>query len=216
MSLYHTVKQGEHLSRLAEQYGFSDYRTIWNHPENAELKQKRQDPNVLYPGDTLSIPDRELREELRPTDKRHTFVLTRTNLKLRLVLESRFDKPVANAACTLRINPDTWNLTTDGRGRIEQDIRPEVEQAMLIVWDSKTVFDSMQVTFGIGHLDPVEEFSGQWGRLANLGYLSGQPAEENPEDFGSAVEEFQCENDLKVDGICGPKTQAKLKQVHGC
>ena len=32
----------------------------------------------------------------------------------------------------------------------------------------------------------------------------------------SAVEEFQCDNNLTVDGICGPVTQAKLKQVAGC
>src|SRR5215831_11621271 len=120
MSSYHTVKQGEHLSRLAEQYGFSDYRTIWDHPENAELKQKRQNPNVLYPGDNLFIPDRELREEPRPTDQRHTFVLSGTKLKVRLVLEGRFDKPIANAACTLRINADSTDLTTDGGGKIEQ------------------------------------------------------------------------------------------------
>jgi N-acetylmuramoyl-L-alanine amidase len=53
---YYTVKQGEHLSRLAKQFGFSDYSTIWDHPENAELKRKRNNPNVLYPGDTCSFP----------------------------------------------------------------------------------------------------------------------------------------------------------------
>jgi hypothetical protein len=33
--------------------------------------------------------------------------------------------------------------------------------------------------------------------------------------FRSAVEEFQCDNQLTVDGKCGPNTQAKLKAVHG-
>jgi len=33
--------------------------------------------------------------------------------------------------------------------------------------------------------------------------------------FLSAVEEFQCDNGLTVDGDCGPNTQAKLKEVHG-
>src|SRR5262245_51865590 len=96
-AMYHRVKQGEHLSRLAQQYGFSDYCTIWNHPQNAELKRKRNNPNVLYPGDILFIPDRELCEEVRPTDQCHAFVLRRPNLKLRLVLEDQYEKPVANA-----------------------------------------------------------------------------------------------------------------------
>ena len=45
------------------------------------------------------------------------------------------------------------------------------------------------------------------------------------EQLESAIEEFQCDfmgnNDLAtiqqvVDGICGPKTQAKLLEIHGC
>jgi murein L,D-transpeptidase YcbB/YkuD len=31
-----------------------------------------------------------------------------------------------------------------------------------------------------------------------------------------AVEEFQCDHGLKVDGVGGPDTQNKLKEVHGC
>jgi N-acetylmuramoyl-L-alanine amidase len=216
MPMYYTVKQGEHLSRLAHQYGFSDYCTIWNHPQNAELKRKRNNPNVLYPGDTLFIPDRELREEVRPTDQCHRFVLSRPQLKLRLVLEDQYEKPIANAACMLAINADFRNITTDGYGKIEQDIPADAENAMLIIMDSQTAFDSIQIPILIGHLDPVEEFSGQWGRLTNLGYLTGPPVEERSEDFRSAVEEFQCEHGLTVDGRCGLKTQAKLKQVHGC
>ena len=38
----HIVRQGEHLARIARQHGFSDYQTIWDHPENAQLKQKRE------------------------------------------------------------------------------------------------------------------------------------------------------------------------------
>ena len=35
-------------------------------------------------------------------------------------------------------------------------------------------------------------------------------------EFEMAVEEFQCDQGLKVDGICGPQTQAKLKKLYGC
>jgi peptidoglycan hydrolase-like protein with peptidoglycan-binding domain len=34
--------------------------------------------------------------------------------------------------------------------------------------------------------------------------------------FRSAVEEFQCDHGLTVDGDCGAQTQAKLLSVHGC
>jgi hypothetical protein len=142
--------------------------------------------------------------------------LSRPKLKLRLILEDQYERPVANAACMLAINSDFQDVTTDGHGKIEQNIPADTENGMLIIKDSQTAVDSFQINILIGNLDPVDEFSGQWGRLANLGYLTGPPDEAQAEDFKSAVEEFQCEHDLTVDGRCGPKTQAKLKQVHGC
>ena len=52
--------------------------------------------------------------------------------------------------------------------------------------------------------------------MSNLGYYLGPLDADNPAKFRSAVEEFQCDYGLTVDGDCGPNTQAKLKQVHGC
>src|SRR4030095_14342956 len=56
---YYTVKQGDHVAGIAFRFGLSDFRTIWDHPNNTELKNKRQNPNVLFPGDVLYVPDRE-------------------------------------------------------------------------------------------------------------------------------------------------------------
>lgn len=74
----------------------------------------------------------------------------------------------------------------------------------------------MAIPIKIGHLDPVDEISGQQGRLNNLGYYFGDIDGNDSPRFRMAVEEFQCENGLTVDGICGPNTQAKLKEVYGC
>ncbi len=220
MSTYHVVQQGEHLSGIAKQYGFSDYRTIWDHGQNAALKAKRQNPNVIFPNDRLFIPDRTEREEPRPTDALHRFRMKKPPLKLRLVLEDLYERPIRNAKCDLRVEGETRSLTTDGRGKLEQDIPPEARQASLIVHDPETPADEIPISIDIGHLDPVEEVSGQAARLNNLGYFAGPFQEVGDEDnkllFRSAVEEFQCDHGLAVDGKCGPATQAKLKQVHGC
>jgi N-acetylmuramoyl-L-alanine amidase len=220
MSSYHIVKQGEHLSGIAKQYGFSDYRTIWLHGENAALKAKRLNPNVIFPDDRLFIPDKTEREEPRPTDALHRFRVEKPPLKLRLVLEDLYERPIANAKCDLVVESDTRRLTTDGRGKLEQDIPADARQASLIVHDPQTPADEIAIAIDIGHLDPVEEVSGQKARLNNLGYFAGPFEGVSDEDnnllFRSAVEEFQCDHGLTVDGKCGPGTQARLKQVHGC
>ena len=220
MATTHTVEQGEHVSGIAKRYGFSSYRTIWDHPRNAELKRERVNPNVLFPGDRLFIPDREEKQEPRPTDQRHRFQVQRPDLKLRLILEDLYDRPIAKAECDLSIEGETRRLTTAANGRVEETIAPEAQRAMLLVKDSQTPVNEIAIPVRIGHLDPVDKASGQAARLNNLGYFAGpfegRTAEENRALFLSAVEEFQCDHKLTVDGKCGPATQAKLKQVHGC
>jgi Putative peptidoglycan binding domain len=216
MATEHAIVQGEHLARIAKQYGFSDYRTIWDHPQNAALKQKRQNPNVLYPGDRLHIPDREVREESRATDQKHRFKVKGGRLMLRLVLEDLYEKPIANARCELVVEGDRRDLTTDAKGKIEIVIPQAAENGLLIVRSAETSIDGLPLPVKIGHLDPVEEITGQKARLGNLGYYIGAIDDAQDMNFRLAVEEFQCEHGLAVDGVCGPATRAKLKSVHGC
>jgi hypothetical protein len=212
----YTVQQGDHMSSIAKAFGFSDYQTIWNHPNNASLKQQRQNPNVLLPGDNVFVPDRALRQESRSTDQKHTFVKKATGLKLRLTLLDQYEKPIANASCTLSLGSDTKTVTTDGNGRIEEDIQPDVHDGILVIQDDQTPLYNTQIPLKVGDLDPVDAVSGQVARLNNLGYFAGDVNTPDQTTFESAVEEFQCDQKLTVDGICGPNTQAKLKLVHGC
>jgi Putative peptidoglycan binding domain len=220
VSTIHTVEDGEHLSRIARKHGFTNHTVIWDHAQNAELKKARKNPNVLFPGDQVFIPDREERTESRSTDAKHRFVAKREPLKFRLVLEDLYEKPIANAKCELHIEHEQFKVTTDGHGKIERDIRPTDEQAFIVIQDLQTPFNEIAIPVKIGRLHPPDKPSGQLARLNNLGYLAGpipgKSREENEALFVSAVEEFQCDHGLVVDGKCGPVTQEKLKQVHGC
>ncbi|MGO9272168.1 MAG: PGRP and LysM peptidoglycan-binding domain-containing protein [Terriglobia bacterium] len=240
----YTVQQGDYLSKIAKENGFPDYHTIWDHPNNAQLKQQRQNPNVLFPGDQLFMPDMEQRQESGATDQRHTFVTTKGALKLRLVLEDIYEQPIAGAACTLVVQGQGYPVTSDSSGKIEQAIPATAQDGFLVITADQTPFQNVQIPLKIGSLDPVDQVSGQIARLNNLGYFagkigvaqggvggesesdvgdggdadetSGPGAQGSNDQFSSAVEEFQCDQGLTVDGICGPITQAKLKQVHGC
>jgi N-acetylmuramoyl-L-alanine amidase len=212
----HVVAQGEHLSHIAADHGFSDFMTLWDHPENRELKNRRRNPHVLMPGDELFIPERELKEETKPTEQRHRFKIARKPLMLRLVIKDFDNQPLADTKVQLQVEGTVRELKTDGQGLIETPIPPTAEQAVIVFQDPSVPFD-MQVPVRIGYLDPVEEVSGQKARLRNLGYYvdapEGQPDEPR---LSHAVQEFQCDFGLPVDGLCGTQTQAKLRQVHGC
>jgi N-acetylmuramoyl-L-alanine amidase len=213
---YYTVQQGDHLSKIAKDNGFTDYTVIWNHPENADLKKQRQNPNVLLPGDQIFVPGMEEKQESGATDKRHTFTVDKKILKLRLVLEDIYEKPIAGAQCALLVGDQTFQVTTDSQGKLEQEIPLDSTEAFLAIRGDQTPFANEVIAIKIGHLDPIDELSGQIARLNNLGYFPGDLDGSDADAFQSAVEEFQCDHGLKVDGDCGPKTQAKLKEVHGC
>ncbi len=211
MALSHTVEQGEFLSKIALNYGIDDYRLIWNHPENVVLKTKRKNPNILLPGDSLFIPDAQHKEAAILTGNRHHFRLISMQLKIRFKLNDVSARALADKACDLEIEGVKSQLTSDAEGLLEQTIRATDENAQLLI-----VEQDKHIRIHIGHLDPIEERTGQVARLNNLGYGGGHMSGQDEGQYLMAVEEFQCDHNLKVDGICGDRTQAKLVEIHGC
>ena len=221
MAGIHKVEQGEYLFGIARKYGFPDWKKIWNHGQNAELKELRKNPNVLFPGDEVFIPDPEPREESKPSDNLHSFVAPGSKLKLRVVLTRVYGASYKTTPCVLLIDADRKELTSDGDALIEQEIKPTVAKAKLQAEDEVMVNAApekitREIDMQVGHLDPVTEPSGQRARLANLGYYRLPADTVDDDEFQSSVEEFQCEHSLQVDGVCGPNTQAKLLSEHGC
>jgi hypothetical protein len=210
--MVHDVEQGEHLFRIARQYGFRNPYTVWKDSNNASLRDLRSNPNVLFPGDQLFIPERQEKTEVRSTNQVHQFVAELQNLRLAIVVRDANSDPIANEQCVLAVELvylQVNSLTTDEQGRIEQEI------------DSTAIGGEVRIRgqvyfLKIGDLDPVSELSGQRARLANLGYYFGDGSIIDEAELRTAVEEFQCDYELSVDGVCGPKTQQKLLEVHGC
>jgi len=216
MATLHKVQQGDHVFKIASKYGFQDPKTIWEHPKNAPLKQKRKNPHVLNPDDVLYIPDKQEKPVGRGTDRSHMFEVTRCPLKLRIRLEGFYEDPLTDARCRLQIEGRTSLLYTDGNGCLEQAISANAEHAILTFITGNMGPDPLEVSVEVGYLDPIDVPSGQRARLINLGYYLGPDDEQDDYDLRSAVEEFQCDYDLVVDGHCGPDTQARLIDIHGC
>ena len=193
---FHEVKQGEHLSGITADYGFPGFTTLWNRPDNAALKQKRENPHVLLPGDKVFVPDKTVKEYSRPADNQHTLEVLTKPLFLKLELCREYDDPIANTACDLVVGSDTFALTSDGKGKLQQQISKKANSASLRIKDKLQLHDSeipfeRLLAIRIGDLDPVDETSGQVARLANLGYYRGPVDKVDPDEFQSAVERLR-------------------------
>ncbi len=210
MAIVYTVQQGDHISSIAERYGFFNWRIIWNDPQNAELRQKRPNPDVLFPGDEIVIPDKKPKTESRETGNVHVFKVPAAPLKLRLRIEDFDNNPIPNLACEVEIDGDTRQVTTDGDGFLDLDIPRAAKEGRL---RNETI--GIDVPLKIGHMDPSEEDSGWVARLVNLGYHGGAVGDLSDELLPAAIEEFQCDHGLKVTGQLDEATRSKLLEVHG-
>lgn len=237
MAKTHVAQPGDHIPKIASRNGFQEVSAIWDHPQNATLKQTRQ-PCVLAPGDHVFLPDQKDLEFKLSTGKKHTIVVKRPKVRLRIAFKDASGRPVTRTPRTLECGKASLPFTLDGDGKLDQEIPIETESA-------RAVFDDGDVPFLVGHLQPIDLPAGQLDRLNNLGYDVGIGVEETEEKTGaaasssgdteagdgggsdddeadeaerllqSALEEFQCDNGLEVTGKLDGATRAKLLEVHG-
>lgn len=207
MAINYQVKQGDCIFSIAVENGFfAD--TIWNHPNNAELKQKREDPNVLMPGDIVFVPDKRLKEVSEPTNQVHKFKCKNTpkTFQIRLMC---LDSPMKDKAYKLIVDGVEKEGKTDSEGWLRQSISPNAKIAKLIL-DDQTTYE-----LKLGNLDPIDEISGIQGRLHSLGYYEGSINGRMDEKTKEALEIFQRSQDLEVTGEADEKTKNLLMQMTG-
>ena len=207
----YTVAEGDCVMSIAQKFGFF-WETLWNLPDNAALKQLRQDPNILFPGDVVVIPDKTPRNESAPTEQTAKFVkkLAKAQVRLRLLDTKR--QPRANIQYIATVDGVNSSGQSDSDGYITLQALPNSKQVNLKLTDSTK---TEQYSLPLGSLDPIEKLSGVQQRLTNLGYSCVSEQGTMGNLTKSAILAFQKERGLNASGELDDNTRQSLAQVHG-
>lgn len=201
------VRAGDCIASIAYERGFFP-DTIWNHADNAALKQQRKDPHVLHEGDQVSILDKRIVDIAKPAEKRHRFRRKGVPQFLRIQLMEN-DEPVANMGCQITIDGIHARGTTDGEGWLKQPIAPDAKVARLL-FDNGTEYE-----LDLGHLDPIDTVRGVKQRLEALRYYAGPIDGQMDADAIAALKAFQLRQNLSVTGESDQKTRDALVEIFG-
>lgn len=213
-SITHEVQQGECLVSIAESYGFF-WETLWNLPENKAIRDARRDPTVLLPGDVVTIPEKTVKEYVRPTGARHTFRVKNIPAKFNLRLLDEAGEPRAGVAYVLVIEGKETRGTTDGEGWVRTPVAPGARVGTLRVTAEGEEEGGEEESFelDLGHLDPVDTVRGAQSRMRQMGAYFGGVTGTMTLPFVVSLKAFQAAQGLAVTGELDASTQAALREA---
>lgn len=207
----HTVKQGECISSIAEENGFF-WETIWNHPDNKQLHDLRQDPNILYAGDVVLVPDKRLKEMSETTNQVYKYRLKNTPAKLKVRI-LRDAEPRSGETYILSIDKvEIKRGTIPPSGDIEIPILPQAKEGELVIGEGE---NAETYILNLGFLNPIDTISGVKARLNNIGFDCGKVNNEMDEETIEAITDFQSYiNHPNPTGEIDDQTRKTLATLH--
>lgn len=216
MTKKHIVEQGECMASIAALHGFKNWRLIYDDPANQALRERRPNPNLLFPRDEVVIPDKETKLETADTGARHTFFVRPPVLRrLRLIVRDHLGAPIKNTNYNLQLDTATTPMAgvTDSRGALLETIPASAKEATLTV-------GNLVWKLAIAALNPIAKtldkgVSGAQGRLSNLGYDPGKIDGIVGPKTTAAVKRFQKDQKMDPTGALDSATLAALEKAHG-
>jgi N-acetylmuramoyl-L-alanine amidase len=169
------IRQGECVSSVAARTGVP-WTKIWDDPGNDPLREAGRHPNILLPGDSLVVPERELANESLATGRKHKLVVTGTLVDVHIKLVAN-QAPLSDEPWVIEHAAGKLEGTSDGSGLLVAKLPAQAERASLLLPERKLRF-----TLRLGALDPVETQSGAQGRLRNLGLASSDQVDAHADE----------------------------------
>lgn len=202
------VRAGDCVASIAVGTGHF-WETIWNDAANSQLREVREDPYILLPGDRVTIPELRRKDEPIEAERRHRF--KRKGCPEKLIVHFREGgSPRVNQRYVLILDNQEHEGVTDPNGRVELFIPPDAKRGVVYFPDSEDAYE-----LDLGHLDPVSETSGIQGRLRNLGYYDGPVDGRDSLQLEAGVRAFQAKQSLPASGQLDENGRRKLQEIHG-
>jgi len=208
------TEQGETLLSIAHKYNFSSWETIWNHERNRELRGLRPNPQVLYPGDRLYIPDKPA-WPVAGGQKTSFRIKKRMTCRFAVYLKDEAGRPYAGNKYELTIGDDIVSDTTPEDGLVVHEVSPAIRQGTLKLWPNEDdENETITWELKIGHLDPPNKISGAQARLNNLGFDVGEVDGRMTPQTIETIKAFQRQNGIHPpSGMLDKKTLAALDRT---
>lgn len=238
------IRESDCILSVAFEHGLH-WETLWNHPDNVEVKKRRKYPEMILPGDRLTIPPIERGEVEAAPETRHRFMRkgVPAKVRLRFVLEEPADEqePMGGKVA----NPDDLHASSEDEDPLPPPpVEPRDDVPYWLVIDGKTTEgrtdsngevsffippnaqsgkivlepgaeNETTFTLGLGRLGPLTEVRGIQQRLTNLGIAAGELSDEWTPELEEAVRDFQTRHELEVTGEVDAPTRDKLEEMHG-
>jgi hypothetical protein len=216
--VWHVVCDDENVHLIAADYGIKDWRLIWDHPDNAPVKELRRDPYQLHAGDRVFIPELEPKVFDVVTDESHRFVLHQPKMLLHLVLHDEFNQPLGGVTYVIfregkRYDPPgaPVPLRTADDGTVSHMV--PVSRAYELHFGPFADGSVHSLEYHAGHLDPPETPGGVRDRLHHLGY--DEAAGAGSASDGDAIRRLQLAHGLEPTGAMDRSTRDLLAALHG-
>jgi len=207
----HRVRQGESILSLSKRYGIPADK-ILNDTGNQSMQEQGRERGILNPGDAVTIPELEIKQESAATDQRHRFrCLNRLAwLKVRFI---RGGEPLANEPYVLSIDGDETSGDLDQDGWLRTRVPVETSSALVLLGENAA---HGKVELNIGDLNPSNETSGMSQRLQNLGFLQSDENGEADRIDEDAIRMFQAQQGLEETGQLDDATRNRIIETYGC
>ncbi|MCB9844741.1 MAG: peptidoglycan-binding protein [Phycisphaeraceae bacterium] len=211
----HKVRKEECIESIAFDYGFFP-ETIWEHADNAALRELRGSMNLLVPGDEVQIPDLTEKEVGGAVDTRHRFRRKGVPARFQVRFLDEDGEPIADVAYKTTIDGAVGpEGRTDADGWVDIAVPPDAIRLTLVL---ETDHDwAKESEFVLSNLEPVDTLKGVQARLRSLGYFEAEVNGEDTEELRQAVRSFQRANSLEESGEPGETAvHDALVSLYGC